>query len=68
MKKILILSLVCIPNLFCQIDNGKSGNPIIAGNYADPEGAIFGNQYWIFPTSRTNMKNRFLWMNSLPEI
>jgi beta-xylosidase len=27
-----------------------SGNPIIKGWYADPEAAIFNNQYWIFPT------------------
>lgn len=26
------------------------GNPVIKGWYADPEAAIFGNQYWIFPT------------------
>ena len=27
-----------------------SGNPIIKGWYADPEAAIFKNQYWIYPT------------------
>ena len=27
-----------------------SGNPIINGWYADPEGVIFNNQYWIYPT------------------
>lgn len=27
-----------------------SGNPIVEGWYADPEGAVFGNTYWIFPT------------------
>ena len=27
-----------------------SGNPVFPGWYADPEGAIFKNQYWIFPT------------------
>ncbi len=27
-----------------------SGNPIIKGWYADPEAAIFNNQYWIYPT------------------
>lgn len=29
---------------FCQ------KNPVIEGWYADPEGAIFGNKYWIYPT------------------
>ena len=28
----------------------SSGNPIFPGWYADPEGIIFGNQYWIYPT------------------
>ena len=27
-----------------------SGNPILPGWYADPEVAIFNNQYWIYPT------------------
>ncbi|MCA9286701.1 MAG: glycoside hydrolase family 43 protein [Phycisphaerales bacterium] len=27
-----------------------SGNPIIDGWYADPEGTVFGDAYWIFPT------------------
>lgn len=28
----------------------KSGNPIFPGWYADPEGIIFKNKYWIYPT------------------
>ncbi|HWW02533.1 MAG TPA: glycoside hydrolase family 43 protein [Candidatus Acidoferrum sp.] len=28
----------------------RSGNPVFSGWYADPEAAIFGNQYWIYPT------------------
>ena len=27
-----------------------SGNPIFPGHYADPEGIIFGDQYWVYPT------------------
>jgi len=27
-----------------------SGNPVFEGWYADPEGAVFGKEYWIFPT------------------
>lgn len=30
--------------------NGMSGNPIFPGWYADPEGAIFEGQYWVYPT------------------
>ena len=28
----------------------KSGNPLFKGWYADPEGVVLNNQYWIFPT------------------
>jgi len=28
----------------------RSGNPIVAGWYADPEARIFAGQYWIYPT------------------
>ena len=27
-----------------------SGNPIFPGWYADPEGVVFKNRYWVFPT------------------
>lgn len=29
---------------------GLSGNPVVEGWYADPEGIIYGDEYWIFPT------------------
>jgi beta-xylosidase len=28
----------------------RSGNPILPGWYADPEGAVLSGRYWIFPT------------------
>lgn len=28
----------------------RSGNPIAEGWYADPEGIVFGERYWVFPT------------------
>lgn len=31
-------------------DKKTSGNPLFEGWYADPEGAVFGETYWIFPT------------------
>ncbi|MCS4226100.1 glycoside hydrolase family 43 protein [Sphingobacterium sp. BIGb0165] len=37
-------SLLLATTLFAQ------QNPVIRGNYADPEGIIYGNKYWIFPT------------------
>ena len=27
-----------------------SGNPVFNGWYADPEAAVFGKTYWIYPT------------------
>lgn len=27
-----------------------AGNPVFPGWYADPEGIVYGNKYWIFPT------------------
>jgi beta-xylosidase len=30
---------------------GYSGNPVFPGWYADPEAAIFGDTYWIYPTT-----------------
>ena len=41
----------CSPKMQQQ-SNGKltSGNPVFEGWYADPEGAIFNKQYWIYPT------------------
>lgn len=31
-------------------DKKTSGNPVIDGWYADPEVAVFGDEYWIYPT------------------
>jgi beta-xylosidase len=31
-------------------DEKKAGNPIAEGWYADPEGIVFGDRYWVYPT------------------
>jgi beta-xylosidase len=31
-------------------DRERAGNPVFNGWYADPEGIIYGKEYWIFPT------------------
>lgn len=31
-----------------------SGNPLFPGWYADPEGIVFGDEYWIYPTHSVN--------------
>lgn len=37
---------------FCAISLAQknAGNPVFEGWYADPEGMIFGDEYWIYPT------------------
>ncbi len=47
-------SLVClvvltVPLVAAAADK-TAGNPIFPGHYADPEGIIFGNSYWVYPT------------------
>ncbi|WP_146399558.1 glycoside hydrolase family 43 protein [Planctomycetes bacterium CA13] len=55
----LFLSLlVPVSHLFTQqtalgdttSEKATSGNPVVPGWYADPEGIIIGDEYWIFPT------------------
>jgi beta-xylosidase len=48
MKKLIIIGLLAL--LACGHENERAGNPVVEGWYADPEGAIFDNAYWIFPT------------------
>ena len=43
----------CSVTLFAQTNTGKkqtSTNPVFFGLYADPEGVVFGDKYWIYPT------------------
>lgn len=39
-------------------DAKKSGNPILAGWYADPEAIVFGKKYWIYPTFSDKYENQ----------
>jgi beta-xylosidase len=48
---IVVLLLGSTPCALCQTQNDHfSGNPLFDGWYADPEGIIFEDKYWIFPT------------------
>lgn len=38
--------------------DGKSGNPILKGWYADPEAMIFEDRYWIYPTYSDRYENQ----------
>lgn len=52
MKRIILI--VSITFLGAGVLNAQevqtSGNPVFEGWYADPEGAVFEDQFWIFPT------------------
>ncbi|WP_295728211.1 glycoside hydrolase family 43 protein [uncultured Muribaculum sp.] len=46
MKKILLACALCLGIGYY----AESENPVFPGWYADPEGAVFGDTYWIYPT------------------
>lgn len=52
MKKTLtfLLTVSLGVQLMAEKAVAQTGNPIVTGWYADPEAAIFGKKYWIFPT------------------
>jgi len=62
--KILIFICLLFVIIFstCQLnkqdDNSAySGNPVFPGWYADPEGIIFDDEYWIYPTYSDHYQN-----------
>ena len=40
----------CMPKQTNTTEKKTSGNPIFEGWYADPEGIIFDDKYWVYPT------------------
>ncbi|MDB6076894.1 MAG: glycoside hydrolase family protein, partial [Akkermansiaceae bacterium] len=54
LSSLLLIAPLLVSTLLAEPTKGgktpREGNPIAEGWYADPEGAIFGNQYWVFPT------------------
>jgi beta-xylosidase len=48
---LLLLGLV-VSQIISTADaaEGRSGNPLFSGWYADPEAVVFGKKYWIYPT------------------
>ena len=56
-RTILVISIISILTSGCSSKVqqqsaviSSSGNPVFAGWYADPEGAVFKGKYWIYPT------------------
>jgi beta-xylosidase len=52
MKAYFLAAVLALGSLASQAQQlpKRSGNPLFPGWYADPEVAIFGSQYWIYPT------------------
>lgn len=42
--------LFATTDLLAQKRTGNNHNPVFEGWYADPEGIVFGDRYWIYPT------------------
>jgi beta-xylosidase len=56
---ILVLFVFTKVQIFGQLKKAcTSGNPILKGWYADPEAAVFKNQYWIYPTYSDKYKKQ----------
>jgi len=73
MNKILVVCTAVVISFFAGAQKNEikqtSGNPLFPGWYADPEGAIFNNQYWIYPTfSAPYNKQVFLDAFSSPDL
>ena len=50
----MVLFVICLTNCSSKKsdsnDSKTSGNPVFPGWYADPEGIVFEDEYWIYPT------------------
>ena len=70
MIRIILFCLLLSSSIFGFAQQKKtSGNPLFPGWYADPEGIIFGNQYWIYPTYSAPYENQtFLDAFSSPDL
>ena len=47
---VTVISLACLVHVTNGQSSRTSGNPVISGWYADPEGAIFEDKFYIYPT------------------
>lgn len=51
MKQIILFAAIIFSaGLAPAQEKKKAGNPVFPGWYADPEGIIYGRQYWVYPT------------------
>ena len=50
LKTLLLLAIGATTGSPAAQAQKMSGNPILPGWYADPEAAVFGHRYWVYPT------------------
>ncbi|WP_435356847.1 glycoside hydrolase family 43 protein [Emticicia sp. SJ17W-69] len=55
---IILCFLFITTTISAQTPKTTSGNPIVDGWYADPEGVILNNEFWIFPTFSAKYKDQ----------
>ncbi|EDN11178.1 arabinan endo-1,5-alpha-L-arabinosidase A [Histoplasma capsulatum] len=59
---VLVFLLFSLPLSLCQTaqlpSRAKTGNPIIEGWYADPELRIYGDAFYLYPTTSTSFNNQ----------
>ena len=55
---IVIMVSSCQPKKKQDENLNFSGNPIFSGWYADPEGIVFKDEYWVFPTYSSKYENQ----------
>ena len=55
---ILIAFITACAESPAQSKKQMSGNPILPGWYADPEGIVFENNFWIYPTYSSKYNNQ----------
>lgn len=53
-----LISLLFTQSLTAQTTKTTSGNPIVEGWYADPEGVILNEEFWVFPTFSAKYKDQ----------
>lgn len=46
----MLLTLAGVASAVTGLSQGRAGNPVFPGWYADPEAEIFDGRYWIYPT------------------
>lgn len=59
-KTLCLAWLMIAGSFYLHAQQATAGNPVFPGWYADPEGAVFNQQYWIYPTCSAPYKQQVL--------